>query len=174
MASTAHRVYPIAVELLRKGPPHNQLLSRITDYIALCGNLSGELVHLPFNHLEHVISLGHLSYPGQADEDEMRRYTLGEMASSVTSILEQIPGLAPALSQACENKTDITHLRMVLTPHELAMVPFETANVPKGAPGGAGTSLLLQSAAPVTLTREVRGVSTVDIKWPRRPRVLFA
>jgi hypothetical protein len=174
MARTAHRVYPVSVELLRKGPPHNQLLSQITDYVALCGNLGAEPVHLPFNHLEHEMRLERLSYVDAAARDETRRYTLDEMAASMTTILEQIPGLAPALSQAFENRTDITHLRMVLTPHELALIPFETANVPKGAPGGAGSKLLLQSASPVTLTREVRGVTAIDTTWPRQPRVLFA
>lgn len=171
MPSAAHRVYPVSAELLRKGPPHNQLLSRITEYVALCGNVSAATVRLPFDHREHEMRLESLSY---LDGDASRRFVLGEMAAQMKEILDQIPGLAPALSQAYENRTDITHLRLVLTPHELALLPFEAANVPVGAPGGAGARLLLQSASPVTLTREVRGMASVDIKWPRKPRVLFA
>lgn len=171
MPSAAHRVFPVAVELLRKGPAHNQLLSKITEYIALCGNVSAVTARLPFDHREHEMRLESLSY---MDRETSRRFVLDEMGAQMKEILNQIPGLAPALSQAYENRSDITHLRLVLTPHELALVPFETASVPDGAPGGAGAKLLLQSASPVTLTREVRGVASVDIKWPREPRVLFA
>ncbi|MCK7492769.1 MAG: hypothetical protein MZW92_15480 [Comamonadaceae bacterium] len=38
------------LELLRHGPSHNQLLSPLTQYLALCENHAAVTVHLPFEH----------------------------------------------------------------------------------------------------------------------------
>lgn len=40
----------VELELLRPGPPHGQLLSPLTSYIALCGDEPPETVHVPFEH----------------------------------------------------------------------------------------------------------------------------
>jgi len=164
-------LYPVALELLRHGPSHNQLLSKITDYIALCGNLGAETLRLPFNQLEHERRLDRLSYH---EDGRSAHLELEEMAETMADLLGRVPGLAPALSQAKDSNSDMAHLRLVVTPHELALLPFECTNVPKGAPGGTGAKLLLQSAASVSLTREVRGIAATDCHWPGRPRILFA
>jgi hypothetical protein len=40
----------VEFELLRAGPAHNQLLSTLTPYIALCGPNGPSTVHVPFEH----------------------------------------------------------------------------------------------------------------------------
>jgi hypothetical protein len=171
MANAAHKLHPIAFELLRHGPPHNQLLSKITDYVALCGNFGAETLRLPFNHLEHQMNLEALSYNR---EGKAADFMLDKMGNLMSDLLGSVPGLPPALSQAKDSKCDMAHLRLVLTPNELALLPFECATVPKGAPGGAGSKLLLQTNAPVTMTREVRGLTASDVYWPAQPKILFA
>ena len=38
------------LELLRGGPPHNQLVSPITEYLVLCGGAAPDTLRLPFEH----------------------------------------------------------------------------------------------------------------------------
>jgi hypothetical protein len=40
----------VKIELLRAGPAHNQLLSPLTPYLALCGADGPVTVHIPFEH----------------------------------------------------------------------------------------------------------------------------
>ena len=40
----------IRLELLRHGPPHNQLLSPLTDYLALCGDHPNTTLNFPLEH----------------------------------------------------------------------------------------------------------------------------
>lgn len=169
--STMKRLHPIVLELLRQGPPHNQLLSKVTSYIALCGHLGAEPFQLPFNQLDHDLRLEGLSYQEGSGSS---RPELDQMGEVMAELLGTVPGLAPALAQAQDEAIEMAHLRLVLTPHELALLPFECANVPKGAPGGAGAKLLLQTTLPVTMTREVRGVRPTSGPWKAKPRVLFA
>lgn len=66
-----------------------------------------------------------------------------------------------------------THLELILSASELAMLPFELAESPPGCPG-AGTPLLLQSQVPICLTRRVRHNHRQDVSWRSKPRILFA
>lgn len=171
MSETKRRLHSVSLELLRHGPPHNQLLSRLTQYLALCGNWGAESIQLPMDHAEQLLRLDALSY-GQSDT--LRTGTLHEVGLRIAHMLAAIPGLGPSLSQATDSKADLAHLRLVLNAHELAMIPFECTLVPAGSPGTSGEPLLLQPAAPVTLTREIRGVSGAGTPWPLEPRILFA
>jgi hypothetical protein len=54
-------VRTLRVELVRHGPPHNQLLSPLTPYLALCNNQGAETVHVPMEHAEHLDRLRGLS-----------------------------------------------------------------------------------------------------------------
>ena len=42
----------VSVELLRHGPRHNQLLSPLTPYLAVCGDFPGGVVHAPYEQAE--------------------------------------------------------------------------------------------------------------------------
>ena len=47
----------IQLEILRHGPPHNQLLSPLTEYLALCENHPAVTVRLPFEHADFLLRL---------------------------------------------------------------------------------------------------------------------
>jgi len=175
---SAQKVYPVALEFLRKGPPHNQLLSTVTEYLALCGEFGAVSVWLPFNHAEFEQRLDALSYDGHNGDaekhDARRRAQLEQLGALMRDLLGSVPGLPAALAEANSINVDLAHLRLVVTPNELALLPFECAFVPEGAPGGTGQQLCLQGRAPVAITRQVRGVTAPKVRWPRKPRILFA
>lgn len=67
----------------------------------------------------------------------------------------------------------VTHLRLIISAAELALLPFELATSPNGFPG-AGQPLSLQTQQPICITRETRRFPVEYMRWPRRPRILFA
>jgi CHAT domain len=160
----------VTLELLRHGPPHNQLLSPLTQYLALCGNHSAVTVHLPFEHSQMLMRLNALRY---RDSPETWRLQLQDTAKALADVLSEIPGLIADLSDASGSAPKLTHLRLILSASELALVPFELAGAPAGFPG-AGQPLLLQAHAPLCITREVRRVGGPPFKWPTQPNILFA
>lgn len=139
----------IKLELVRHGPPHNQLLSPLTAYLALCHNHPPVTVHVPFEHNQFLHRLHSLHYKGDV---AAREFELVDMGRAVGDLLGQIPGLIAELSK--EGKQGV-QLRLILSSSELALLPFELAFATEGMPG-AGQPLLLQSEVPICLTREVR------------------
>jgi hypothetical protein len=67
----------------------------------------------------------------------------------------------------------LTHLELVMSAAELALLPFELSTVPPACQGGAKGPLLLRSEAPICMTRRVREVSTNRVRWPSVPKILF-
>jgi hypothetical protein len=55
-------IHDIRLEFLRSGPAHNQLLSPLTPYLALCGADGPVSVHLPFEHGQLLNRLNRLRY----------------------------------------------------------------------------------------------------------------
>lgn len=161
-------VRDFTLELLRHGPPHNQLLSPLTRYMALCASHGAETVLVPFEHWQFLERWRSLRY-----EHKSRETTLLEMAKEMGGLLETIPGLIAELARSPDDGHELIHLRLVVSASELALLPFELANTPKGGPG-TGRPLLMQAVAPVTLTREVRHVRVDRISWPTKPKILFA
>jgi hypothetical protein len=159
----------ITLELLRHGPPHNQLLSPLTPYLALCENHAAVTVQLSFEHNQFLHRLRALSY--RLDE-EPRAFQLKDTASALGGLLAGIPGLTAELSRQSHHPDAHTHLRLIVSASELALLPFELALAPNGFPG-AGQPLLLQNALPFSLTREVRRVQEEYLRWPKRPKILF-
>ena len=161
----------IRLELLRHGPPHNQLLSPLTDYLALCENHPAASIQVPFEHAEFMLRLRALQYKDGTTETGM---ALEDMARPVTRILSSVPGLIRELAEHAGDAAPLFHLRLILSANELALLPFEIADAPPGFVG-AGQSLLLQSQAPVCITREVRRVSVDDATYGdlAPPRILF-
>jgi hypothetical protein len=159
----------ITLELLRHGPAHNQLLSPLTPYLALCENHAAVTLHVPFEHNQFLYRLNALGYNLSP---ESRVFQLKDTASVLGDILSEIPGLT-AESNKEDNDTDpLTHLRLILSASELALLPFELALSPNGLPG-AGQNLLLQSQMPICLTREIRRVAGEKVQWPTKPKILF-
>src|SRR6185436_13543700 len=130
----------ITLELLRHGPPHNQLLSPLTDYLALCENHSAVSWRVPFEHNQMLYRLRALSY--QMGE-EPREFQVVDTARVLGEVLGRIPGLTADLNRQdaaddarrgddCDR---VTHLRLILSASELALLPFELATAPSGFPG---------------------------------------
>ena len=163
------QIRTVNLELLRHGPAHNQLLSPLTRYLGLCGNHEPSTVSVPFEH-EHF--LGRLNSLRYRDSARTRQIQLKELAQQMSGILAGMPSLIAELSDAPSAGAALTHLQLVLSASELALLPFELANAPAGCPG-AGQPLALQKQMPLCITRQVRRVSETSYEWPRRPRILF-
>ena len=65
------------------------------------------------------------------------------------------------------------HLRLVVTPRELGLLPFEFVLTPGGFAGAGVTPFLMNPLRLTTLTREVRQAAPRTYQWPTVPRVLF-
>jgi CHAT domain-containing protein/tetratricopeptide repeat protein len=159
----------ITLELLRDGPPHNQLLSPLTPYLALCENHGAVTVQLSFEHNQLLHRLRALSY---RLGEEARAFQLKDTAAALGALLAGVPGLTAELSRQSQRAETHTNLRLIVSASELALLPFELALAPNGFPG-AGQQLLLQNALPLSLTREVRRVQEEHFRWPKRPKILF-
>lgn len=162
----------LTLELLRHGPAHNQLLSPLTPYLALCENHPAVTLQLPMEHNQLLHRLGALSYRlGESS----RAFQLHDTARLVADVLGGIPGLTADMNRsgAAPAAGDrITHLRLVLSASELALLPFELTLSPPGCPA-EGQPLLLQSLSPVCITRETRRVAETQLVWPDETNVLF-
>lgn len=158
----------ITLELLRHGPRHNQLLSPLTQYLALCENHPAVTVTVPFEHNQLRHRLDNLSY---VHDDTVRDFEIVDTARILGELLAQIPGLTAELGNVSNDKQAPTHLRLIVSAAELALLPFEMALSPNGFPG-AGQPLSLQSQVPIYITREVRRVPERTSLWLRKPKIL--
>lgn len=176
MAEATHsRIENVKLELLRPGPAHNQLLSPLTPYIALCGADGPVTVRMPFEHRQLLMRLRRLRYPVGKDpaKDDQRQSEVRDVGEAIGGVLGQIPALLAELGNACSEKGKLIHLRLALSAFELGMIPFEAAVAPDGFPG-SGSPLFLQMRVPITLTREIRRGRPLPVEWNRKPRILFA
>ncbi len=162
-------LHTITVEILRPGPSHNQLLSPLTSYIALCDNRGAVTLNLPFEHREMVRQREALSYALPRAQREAQLQQTGDAIGY--QVIGAISTLSAALAQTPCGKNTLIHLRVILSAAELAMLPFEVATAPQGFPGEA-KPMLIQCIAPITLTREVRGATLNRGGWSRPARIL--
>ncbi|TFY97741.1 CHAT domain-containing protein [Ramlibacter humi] len=164
----------ITLELLRHGPSHNQLLSPLTPYLALCDNHAPVTVNIPFEHNQFLHRLTALTYEfgDSRIADEQRKFQLQDTGRELSRILCAIPGLTAELNRHGEDSNEAIHLRLVLSASELALLPFELVLAGNGSPG-FGQPLLLQNEAPVCLTRETRRVREPQLAWDADAKVLF-
>lgn len=163
------------VELLRQGPRHNQLLSPLTPYLALCGPYEPQTVYLPFEHQQLLLKLARLHYngaPNAAHAQIQRQGELEELGKALGEVVASIAGLRTAIDIAKSEKVKLLHIRLSISALELSMVPFEVSISPTNFTG-AGTPLLLHSAIPVVLTRETRRIDPLTVTWSRPPKILF-
>ncbi|MGA2075441.1 MAG: CHAT domain-containing protein [Terriglobia bacterium] len=161
----------VTLEFLRHGPPHNQLLSPLTRYMVLCGNHQAADVSVGFEHAQFLTKLRAFQY---RETDVNREMQTAETAAQMSSILAAVPGLVAELADSAAGaRPALTHLRLILSANELALLPFELANAGSAFPG-AGQSLALQPHVPICITREVRRVSAPYLRWPSTPKILFA
>ncbi|CAI8785950.1 CHAT domain-containing protein [Methylocaldum szegediense] len=168
-------IHNVKLELLRPGPAHNQLLSPLTPYLALCGADGPTTVYMPFEQRQLLNRLERLRYEidGTTVSPTQREAEVREMGEAIGKVLGQIPSLLSELSDPRGDGGKLVHLRLSLSAFELGMVPFETAIAPDGFPG-SGSPLFLQSRTPIVITREVRRGRPLPVEWNRPPRILFA
>jgi len=168
-------VYTVRLDLLRFGPAHNQLLSPLTPYVALCGNDGPVTVTIPLEHRHLLNRLERLRYvtDGAAVPEAQRQAELIELGSLIGRVLANVPALNAQLGQASGRENTLVHVQLVVWGSELALVPFEVVTAPDGFPG-SGLPLLTQADVPVTLTRELRRARPLPVEWDRSPRILFA
>lgn len=159
----------VELQLLRHGPAYNQLLSPLTDYLALCGDHPNTTLNFPLEHESLKVRLRALRYE---DSDETRRAQLRETAHIAASVLATVPGLISDLGRYKDGKDDCVHLSIATSAAELALFPFELADSPPGFPGSGGP-LCLQTQLPICLTRRSRNVRSEGVQWNVPPRILL-
>src|SRR5437867_7984416 len=179
----------VRLEIVRSGNPHNQLLSPLTPYIALCGEGSPITFHIDFEHQQLLNRLEQLRYVTKQDQrvvaipPRLREVQVGELGADIARVLRQIHTLSTELARAhCNCEPDqwargnsIVHLRITLSGSELSLIPFEMAIAPLAYPG-EGLELSLQASLPIVVTREIRHSGPAALSWIRpssiSPKVL--
>ena len=174
MDSTDQDIRTIEVEFLRPGPPHNQLLSPLTQYLAVCGDAGAGTVSMPFEQAEFNRMLAEMRYPDDDEQDQTPRLaTLRTVGAALGEVLGGVPGLIGALTDH-PGLMAINNLRIVSSASELAMLPFELAKVPAAAGRPSNEWLSLRPGTPVCMTRRERSVLPSRRPWiGGRPKVLF-
>ncbi len=182
------KIHPVKLEFVRPGPPHNQLLSPLTRYMALCGEGSAVTFNLDFEHHQFLSRLERLRYitsdgrSGVAVPDRIRENTVAEMGMEVGRIFAKINTLLAeewrvmedAGTKADDDDAQLVELRLVLSGSELALIPFEMAIAPQAYPG-EGLEWALQLHLPIVPIREIRRTRPVPVRWDRmlEPKILF-
>ena len=165
------QIRTVTVELLRSGPPHNQLLSPLTPYLGICGSNGAGVVNLPYEHATFMRRMTAMRYDDGADKERLA--VLRDIGMDMAKILGSIPSLPGALSFHDGGVETLVHLRLMLSASELALLPFELAKMPMGPYASTESWLALQTSVPVCITRRSRNVSSEGNLWPVRPRILF-
>lgn len=161
----------VNVEFLRPGPPQNQLLSPLTQYLAICGEAGAGVVTVPYEHATFERKLKELRY--ETGDPADRLAMLHDIGIDMGRILGAVPGLPGSLTTDPDHEGQLVHLRLTVSASELALLPFEFAKVPVGPNATAEGWLALQTRPPVAVTRHIRNVSAESVAWPHRPRILF-
>jgi hypothetical protein len=166
-------VRDIELEFLRSGPAHNQLLSPLTPYMALCGAEGPVSVYLPFEHAQLLNRLNRLRYEidGVAVAASQREAELQELGETIARMLGKIPALVSELRSARADTSRLVNIRLAISAYELGLVPFEATMAPADT-SGSGAPLLLRSLT--NMTREIRRGQPLKVEWNRAPKILFA
>src|SRR5947207_4398295 len=165
------QIRTVTVEFLRAGPPHNQLLSPLTQYLAVCGDAGAGVVTVPYEHAAFERRLKELRY--ETGDPDDRLAMLHDVGVDMGKILGSVPGLPGSLTVDPNRLGTLIHLRLTLSASELAHLPFELAKVPVGVGATTESWLVVQTRPPVCVTRTIRTVSPEGVVWPPKPRILF-
>jgi beta-lactamase superfamily II metal-dependent hydrolase len=160
----------VTVELLRAGPPHNQLLSPLTQYLGICGDSGAQVVRTAYEHGDFIRKIKTLRYDTLESD---RAPVMNNVGNELARMLSAIPGLPGSLTGNPQGPETLIHLRIVLSASELALLPFEMAKVPVAPDFQSESWLALQVRAPVCITRRERNVHSQAVRWPAKPRILF-
>ena len=137
----------VHVEFLRPGPPHNQLLSPLTQYLATCGDAGAGVVTVPYEHAEFERRLKDLRY--ETGDPADRQAMLHSIGTKMGQMLGAIPGLSgalasdPARPDSDPSPADAVRLR--------ARTPAVRGGEGADLGDGNGRELALDSDAPADL-----------------------
>jgi hypothetical protein len=149
-------------------------LSPLTDYLAVCEDFPAGIVHVPYEHAEVQNLLSDLRYEVEGAVASPRMQIIRErVGTNIAWMLGSISGLPGSLRRNSASRAGLTHLRLVMSAAELALLPFEMTKVPVSAAVSGEEWLGLQPSWPVCITRRVRGVRLGAQRWPTTPRILF-
>jgi hypothetical protein len=176
--------HQVKLEIIRPGPPHNQLLSPLTPYMALCGEGSPVTFHIDIEHhqlLNRLRRLRYVTFDGQSGvalPNPIREATVAEIGEDVARILGKLRTLLGdewrAVGDAGGSDSHLIHMRLVLSGSELSLLPFEMAFAPQAFPG-EGLEWTLQFHMPIVPTREIRRTRPNPVSYDRtlEPRILL-
>jgi len=160
-------MHTVTIEILRPGESHDHALSEKTEYIALCGTHPPVTLNIACDQEKFRRYKQKLRYNNNDPNDRLEGIRFFEQLT--LKIFDDIKLLLVE-----GQKGDWLHLRLVMTPKELAQLPFELALTPRGFQGEHTRHFLLNHQRLATLTREVRQVAAARYQWPYQPRILFA
>ena len=168
MSQPTDFIHEVTVELMRPGSLSGQLLSKLTAYLAVFDDSHAETIHLPFDHWELLQRLQSLSRAHSQEDRESALRDIGQRVREFMDKLSLLPG-------ELRNQTDgrrLLHLRLALSGHELALIPYEAGHGPS-PPFSEFEPLLAHASRQVVLTRELRQSSAMPLDWTRPLRVLL-
>lgn len=173
------QVRTVRVEFMRAGPAHNQLLSPLTPYLAVCDDAEAGVVSVPWEHhtfTRRMRAMRHEDLSDDAGErpaQKDRLPELRELGVAMARLLGSVPRFAGTLTGDANGRDTLVRVSLTLSASELAGLPFELAKVPIGPDAFTESWLSVQSRVPVVLTRRTRNVSIANLDWLDRPRILF-
>ena len=136
------------------------VLRKDDDYLVAAAAHPVREVKMTLNQDDFLDEMLTLRYQGGA---EAREASLRKMSEVVTGMLG-----AKVLAELEDGEFPL-QLDLVVNAAELAALPFEMAT------DAAGLPLLVRDERPVELTRRVRhDFAETAVRWPSRPRILFA
>lgn len=173
------QVRMVRVEFLRAGPAHNQLLSPLTPYLAICDDAEAGVVNVPFEQHTFERRMRALRHeeqdvdPGNRPALKDRLPDLRELGVAMARLLGSVPRFPGSLAADPNGRDTIVRVSLTLSAAELAGLPFELAKVPIGPDACTESWLSVQSKVPVVITRRTRNVSITKMTWLEAPRILF-
>ena len=165
------RIRRVNLEFLRAGPPHNQLLSPLTQYLGICGESGAGVVTVPYEHASFLRRLKDLRYD-EENSDQRRLDVLQQTGVDMAQVLGSVPGFEGSLNGNFD-RNDLVHLRLTISASELALLPFELSKMPHGREQPGDNWLALQTQVALCITRHIRSVSSDGVNWSTPPRILF-
>ena len=163
------KVRRVSLEFLRAGPPHNQLLSPLTQYLGICGESGACVVTFPYEHASFLRHLEELRYV-EGDSEQRRLEVLQQIGVDLARVLGSVPGFEGSLTG---DRDMLVQLRLMLSASELALLPFELSKMPQGREHPGDNWLALQTQVALCVTRHVRSFPFDHVKWSFPPRILF-
>lgn len=152
-------VQTVTLDVVRDGDADGIPLSRKTNYLVLCGPHPCVRTELDLDHAEVIDHLTKRTQSAQA-----RLESTNELRATVTKFLAKVKGW-----HRDSDARGFVHLRLVFSPRELGLLPFELVQREANGP-----SVLVDQSEQTILTREIRHGPRVNYVWPSRPKVLFA